>query len=189
MINILYEEFPDYIIADGEEYKIQTDFREWLRFADLQASREIDDRTKILLMSEWLDEPPTMMTKGIVKGLMDFLRANALSQKNEAEECEKESPHPPYFDFTIDARWILGDFLRFYGIDLLTVEELHWWKFRALLAALPDDSMTMKRVAYRSIELGTIKDNAERQRIAKIQRQIAIPFKMDDEMIGAVMWN
>lgn len=189
MINILYEPFPNSIIADGKEYEILTDFREWLRFADLQADKKIPRYYKALYMSQWLIEPPEEITEDIVDGLFAFLRADPLSPDSESEEEKGEPPHPPWFDFTIDARWVIGDFLRFYDIDLLEVEELHWWKFRALLYALPDDSMTMKRVAYRSTNLGAIKDNAERQRIAKIQRQIAIPFRMDDEPIGAVLWN
>ncbi|MBP0975818.1 MAG: hypothetical protein J6P20_07125, partial [Oscillospiraceae bacterium] len=55
--------------------------------------------------------------------------------------------------------------------------------------ALPDDSQCMKRIAYRSVNLSEIKDKRERTRIAKIQRQIALPFEFDDEMIGAALWN
>ena len=58
-----------------------------------------------------------------------------------------------------------------------------------LLSALPDDSMAMKRIAYRSANLNDIKTPDERRRVARIQRRIAIPYKMDDDMIGAVLWN
>lgn len=187
-MNILYEPFPDYIVADGERHSILTNFREWIRFGDLLADTEVAGHTKALLMAEWLEKPPALVTEDIINGLMDFFRADALSPA-QREEDSAEPPHLPWFDCKTDARWIAGDFLRYYGIDLLGTGYLHWWKFCALLTALPDDSMTMKRVAYRSTNLSDIKNAAERQRIAKIQRQIAIPFKMDDDMIGAVLWN
>ena len=48
------------------------------------------------------------------------------------------------------------------------------------------DSTVMKRVAYRSAKLGEIKNPEERRRIARIQRRIAIPYKMDEDMIGEI---
>lgn len=188
MMNIFYEPFPDAVIVDGERYGILTDFREWLRFGDLLADTEIDGSTKVLLMTEWLEEPPELVTENLIRELLAFFRADALSSARSEEDGEEPS-HPPWFDVKTDARWIAGDFLRYYGIDLLGTEYLHWWKFCALLTALPDDSMTMKRVAYRGTNLSDIKNADERRRIARIQRQIAIPFRMDDDMIGAVLWD
>lgn len=196
MIHALYEPFPECIHADGQDFRILTDFREWLRFADLLGDAEISASDKAAVMAEWLIEPPEIITEEIIAGLLSFLRASDLepdSRESDEDEVDASggspSQHPPYFDFKYDARWILGDFRRFYGIDLLTVKYLHWWKFRALLTALPDESMTMRRVSYRSADLSKIKNKAERARIAKIQREIAIPFAYDDEMIGAMMWN
>lgn len=193
MIAALYEPFPESIHADGQEYKILTDFREWLRFSDMLHDTEISAADKAAIMGEWLTNPPETITAEIVTGLLAFLRADALNpdppEPDEDEPDEPEPPHPPYFDFTYDAKWILGDFRRFYGIDLRRAEYLHWWEFRALLSALPDESMTMRRVAYRSADLNKIKNKAERARIAKIQREIAIPFAYDDEMIGEMLWN
>ena len=105
------------------------------------------------------------------------------------EEEPQPVPKPPTLDFCIDAGYILGDFRRCYGIDLRTADYLHWWEFLALLRALPDDSCTMRRVGYRSVDLNEITDKRQRAQIAKIQRQIALPFEFDDEMIGAMMWN
>lgn len=183
-MNILYEPFPECITADGECYGILTDFREWLRFGDLLQDEELGGDIKALLMAEWIIEPPPCLTTEMMEGLMAFYRADALFEAPQGEEAEE--PHPPWFDFTIDARWIIGDFLRYYRLDLLGIDYLHWWHFCALLSALPDDSTVMKRVAYRSAKLGEIKNPEERRRIARIQRRIAIPYKMDEDMIGEI---
>lgn len=188
MINILYEPFPDSITADGQIFRIQTDFREWLRFADMLADRELTPEEKAYLCSKWLEPEPEIVTESIIIAMLSFYRADGLhpDPPEPDEEDEPEPPHPPYFDWKADAAFLTGDFRRYYGIDLLTVQALHWWEFRTLFEALPDDSRCMKRIAYRSADLSQIKNKAERARIARIQKQIALPFALDDESVGEI---
>ena len=194
MINILYEPFPDSINADGMEYKVLTDFREWLGFADMLADKTVSEEERASLCGMWFESEAEHITAGMISGLIGFLRGDGLEPDppepdDDEEPDEPEFPKPPVLDFSIDAKFILGDFRRFYGIDLLTVDFMHWYEFLSLLRALPDESMTMRRVGYRSTDLNQIPDKRQRARIAKIQRQIALPFEFDDEMIGAMMWN
>ena len=194
MMNILYEPFPDSIEADGKEYKILTDFREWLGFIDMMADKSISSEERAYLCGMWLEHEQDRITAGMISGLIGFLRADALEPDpqepdDDEADAEPELPKPPVLDFRIDAKYIIADFRRFYGIDLLRIKYLHWWEFLSLLRALPDDSMTMRRVGYRSTDLNQIPDKRQRARIAKIQREIALPFEFDDEMIGAMLWN
>lgn len=194
MMNILYEPFPDSITADGKDYKILTDFREWLGFTDMMTDKSISAEERAYLCGMWFEPEQERITAGMITGLIGFLRANALepdSQKPDDDEAdfEPDMPKPPVLDFSIDAKYIIADFRRFYNIDLLRIEYLHWWEFLALLRALPDESTTMRRVSIRSTDLNEIPDKRRRAQIAKAQRQIALPFEFDDEMIGAMMWN
>lgn len=194
MINLLYEPLSDTITANGTEYTVLTDYREWLRFADLIRDKSIDDRVRLSLLAQWLDPLPELITADIVSALFDFYKAAALDPdppevEDDDAEPEDNTAKPPVFDWCIDAKYIIGDFRRYYGIDLLSVEYLHWWHFKALFAALPDDSVCQKRIAYRSVNLGTIKDDKERARIARIQRSIAIPYECEDNMIAAAFGN
>ena len=54
---------------------------------------------------------------------------------------------------------------------------MHWYKFHALLDALPEDTPLKKRMAYRAINISSIKDKAEKKRIKDIQRSIALPSR------------
>lgn len=188
-MNLLYEPFPETVTADGQVYRIPTDFREWLRFADMLTDSALSLTEKAYLCGKWLSPEPKQITPGIVEALVGFYRADALhpapTEPEEDADAEEAPPQRPYFDWSTDAAFVLGDFLRFYRIDLLTVR-LHWWTFRALFEALPDDSKCMQRIAYRSADLSGIRDKGERARIAKIQKQIALPFVFDDEAIGEV---
>lgn len=195
MINILYEPFPDSITADGKDFRILTDFREWLGFADMISDKSISAEERASLCGMWIEPEPEQITAGIINGLIRFMRGDGLDPEPQADDEEDDSepeqdiPKPPVFDFCFDAKYIVGDFRRFYGIDLLHVEYMHWWEFLSLLRALPDESMTMRRVNLRSTDLNNIPDKRRRAQIAKAQRQIALPFEFDDEMIGAMMWN
>lgn len=190
MINALYEPFPECITVDDEEYPILTDFREWLRFADMIRDPDVDKREKVYMLVNWFEQPPERISVDMVDALFEFYYAKALEpdtgdEDDEEDESDDTVIKPPVFDWRIDSRYILGDFRRCYSIDLLSIEYMHWWEFRCLLAALPDDSQCQKRIAYRGINLGSIKDDKERARIARIQRSIAIPYECEEDMIGA----
>lgn len=189
MINVLYEPFPESIFVDGTEYPIITDFREWFRFADMVADTELSNRDKLLMMTQWLLEPPEQITSELVTALCDFYRAKALEREmpeyKDDEDEEYTSAALPVLSWKIDAPYIIGDFQRYYGIDLLTAE-MHWWRFRILFSALPDDSQMMKRIGYRSVDIGQVKSESERKRIMKMKQLYALPFELDEDDIGAV---
>ena len=187
MINALYEHFPETVMINGKEYQVLTDFRDWLRFADMLEDKDIPDREKLFMMAQWLEDTPAVISKEVVTALCGFYRANELEQDipEDRDGDTDEIRRPPVISWKIDAKYIIGDFLRYYGTDLLTAE-MHWWKFRTLLSALPDESQMMKRIAYRSADLSLIKNEAERKRIMRMQQIYALPFELDDEDIGAV---
>ncbi len=191
MINAFYEPFPDSITADGREYRIITDFREWFRFADMIADNGIPEHEKLLLMAEWLLDEPVKITDELVEAVCNFYKADALNyvcDNDEEDTGEDTSDSQPVLDWKIDAPYIIGDFQRFYRIDLLNAG-MHWWKFRILFSALPEDSQIMKRICYRSIDLGQIKDESERRRIMKLKQLYALPYELEDDDIGAVFGN
>lgn len=190
MINALYEPFPKTVSADGYEYPIVTDFREWLKFADMMGDKELSSEEKILLLTDWFLKPPEYVTQELVKAVFDFYKAENLDPKpdchNDDDEPSEEVPvTPPVFDWKTDSKYVIGDFWRYYGIDLLAEKYMHWWKFRCLFSALPDDSQCQKRIAYRSTDINQIKNESERRRIMRIKQAIAIPLEYDEDMIGA----
>ncbi|MDE7099226.1 MAG: bacteriophage Gp15 family protein [Ruminococcus sp.] len=190
MINPIYEEFPETVEADGNSYEIITDFRDWIRFSDMMNDRSLSSEEKIFLLKDWLYEPPEIITKPLIDAIFSFYRADELELKkfdsdNEEDENNQEIKRPPVFDWKIDSKCIIGDFQRFYSINLLDCK-MHWWQFRCLFSALPDDSQVQKRISVRSCDLSKIKDRSERRRIMEIQRKIAIPFEYDDDTICAI---
>lgn len=188
MINALYEPFPDSVMIGSKNCRVVTDFREWLRFADMLGDKDIPQKEKLLFMLNWLYDPPDTVTDELVTSLCGFYRAEGLENvryDTENDESSDTVHRPPVLDWKYDAKYIIGDFLRFYSIDLLTAE-MHWWRFRILFSALPDDSQMMKRIAYRGADIGLIQNESERKRVMRMQQLFALPFELDDEDIGAV---
>lgn len=191
MINPLYEEFPESIEIDGEEYGVLTDFREWIRFSDMLGDNDLTDEEKLYLLTNWLTDDPRKITAELVNAVFSFYRADALNpdlvendNENDREE-ESQPKRPPVFSWKYDAKFLIGDFRRYYGINLLSAN-MHWWEFLCLFAALPDDSQCRKRIDIRSTDLSKIKDKERRNQIAAIQRIIALPFEMDDDDMAAI---
>lgn len=192
MINPLYDPFPETVRIAGVDYPVLTDFREWIRFSDLLHDKTIEHMEKLKLLLMWFsDEAPPLLDIEAVEALFSFYEASQLEPDPPEEDEEDEegidedaAMKPPIFDWKIDSRFIIGDFRRYYGIDLVGIDYMHWWYFRCLFSALPDDSMCQKRMAYRSVNIGSIKDARERNRIAMIQRSIAIPYECNEDKIA-----
>jgi hypothetical protein len=186
MIHLLYEPLPDAVTVGGVSMPVLTDFREWLRFAALMRDKDCTAYDKLMLLPEWFIEPPRTFTGDMLRALRWFYDAADLEPEQKAVAENPAPRRPPTFDWTVDAKFVLADFRRFYGIDLMRTEFLHWWEFRALFSALPPESMTVQRIDIRRCDLSKIKDQKRRAQIARIQRQIALPFGLDDGDIADV---
>ena len=184
MMNLLYEPLPDSIQAGGSDFKILTDFRDWLKFGDLLKDDALEDAEKLDFMRNWFVEIPDEMTAELFAGLRGFCLAKALEPDREVqEECCLQKP--PTFDWRLDAACVLADFRRFYQVNLLETDYLHWWEFLSLLRALPDESQVFRRIGIRSADLSKITDKERKRAVMEAQMRIAIPFELDDNAIGA----
>lgn len=176
-MNLLYEAPPDTVLVGGKSYSVYTDFRDWLRFFDMQEDDALSQRDKLLLMLEWYKEkPPPELLRESIEGLIRFA-----SRKDASEPCREKEPQRQSTDkvlsWSYDAAYVYAAFLSVYRIDLLTVKEMHWHVFLALFDALPDDTPIKQRMGYRAVNLSAIKDKNERKRIRRIQDSIRIPHE------------
>ncbi|MBR0483937.1 MAG: hypothetical protein IJJ69_04055 [Oscillospiraceae bacterium] len=188
MINPFYEPFPDAVTICGRVCPVVTDFRDWLRFADLLSDDSVPAQILPVLAGNWFLCPPAVLTRAHFHALLDFYQAKALRPEREPENMPESAPHkPPVFDWKLDAPFLIADFRQFYQTDLLHISFLHWWEFLTLFRGLPQKSQSKERIYYRGCDLNQIHDRHERERILKIRRTIALPFSMSDEDIGAAM--
>ena len=186
MLNVLYEKFPEHVTVNGEFFPIETDFREWIRFVELAEDDSVPLQAKVQLMLGWYTDRIPADIEAAVSALGDFLAAKRL-YPGKAEEGEERSVKPA-FSFEEDAGCIYSAFIECYGIDIQTIDYMHWWKFKTLFDNLPEKTEIKQRMIYRTIDISSIKDKEERKRIRKIQSAIALKKKrcLDDYEIGDI---
>lgn len=186
-MNFFYEELPDTVNVGGERIKIITDFREYIRLLDMLKDQELDYVQKFVIIQQYFLDDVTVDEEA-VSALSGFITMNL----NVAEVVEKdgygnlqEKPKKNLFSYSIDYPYILSGFLRDYGIDLIDIKYMHWWKFRMLFDGLSDDTEIKQRIMYRSVDLSEIKDKEEKKRMKKIQKSIQLPSEsLTDYDIG-----
>lgn len=104
------------------------------------------------------------MKKIAVTILNQKLRADLLNPKvvkkyqteidkvtEKANDKEGKTDEGPAFSFSQDAPYIYAAFKEQYGIDLLSQEKLHWWKFLALFESLGEETKMAKIMYYRTV--------------------------------------
>ena len=67
-----------------------------------------------------------------------------------------------------------------FGIDI-SAQDMHWWKFRALLSCLGDTNKFSQIVGYRSADLSQIKDKEKRMYLAKMKKRFKLTNSPTEE--------
>lgn len=106
------------------------------------------------------------------QGVIDFY----LAGEQAAEPAAKPASGPdtgPAFDYRCDAPYIVAAFQQAYGIDL-TTEKMHWFRFRALFAALPEDTLMARIINWRTLDLADY-EGSMREHYAELKERFALP--------------
>lgn len=148
-MNILTEELPVCVEVGGRRYPINTAFWFWVRFELAMQDPDLPDTDKVRTALELCY--PTVPTDlaAALDALLWFYRCGEDSPK---EGRSTGGRHRKAYCFEQDADYIYSAFLSCYGIDL-TDSNMHWWKFRALFRALPQESELVKIMGYRTADL------------------------------------
>ena len=173
----LYERFPKTVKVAGKDLLVKTDFRAVLKMMDCLGNADSQEGKLQAILGLYKERPGSL--EEAIKAIADFVSGSEKDGKTEEKE------HKKTLSYEKDAPFIASDFLRFYGIDLTSCKYLHWHKFQMLLAGLSEESETKKRMAYRAMDAGKIKNREERKRIQRIQRAISLEDEeADAERIG-----
>ena len=134
----LTKDLPDTIEVDGKSYLIKTDFRDWLEFSQLvESGKDVTLQDVVYL---FVDEIPQT---DFSQQLVDFF-----TNPNEVPNY-RGGNNERVLDYLIDSEYIYASFMAEYGIDLCDVK-LHWWKFKALLIGLNDESKLKQIMSMRT---------------------------------------
>lgn len=171
-MNLLCDKTPDTITVSGVEYKINTDFRVWIKF-ELILTEQIDDTISAEVLAEiqkLVFRTPCPMNEETVEAILNFYRCGKPPEKHSGGGNDKA-----VFDYDFDDGYIYAAFLEQYGIDLNDAN-LHWWKFRALFMSLRADCMFTKILGYRSMPITPKMSTADRNFYQRMKKLYALPL-------------
>lgn len=176
-MNIITDGLPDQF----EGYPIMPDFRNMIRFELLiNESKTFDEVTAYISLSllypikdhdghEYLEMPDDI--NKALDGLLWFYSRG----RYDPEKQDKKSADPAY-DFDQDCDDIISAFMECYGINLTRapLNSIHWWEFLALLWGLPSTTTIREKMYIRTVDINSIKDKYEKQRVQKLRSLYAI---------------
>jgi hypothetical protein len=191
MANIILDVLPETVEIDGAEYRINSDFRISILFELLMQDDEVGKRQKLIQgLKLYYPEIPQNMTEAVEK-MIWFYRCGKETESGGHGSGSGRAKQ--IYSFEHDDDYIYAAFLEQYGIDLQDVEELHWWKFRALFRGLSEDTEFVKIMGYRSVKITSKMSKEQREFYKKMQSIHALPItdaeRKADELLTEALLN
>lgn len=193
MKNFLTERLPSSINVNGVDYPIQTDFRTILRYSaqmDTIADNDFAAIIKCMKIVICEDFPEDIFSA--ISALNLFIKCGREEKHNRPSNKLLGINSNQPFDFSVDGELIWSAFRRndVYGIDLLEIPYLHWWKFVAMLDDLPEDTRLHRIMDYRTIDTTNKNLSKETRDVyAALQRYYkirAVKDQRNEELIRAL---
>lgn len=175
-MKIITEILPKTIIIEDKEYPINTDFRTWIEIEKTIMNPDIEDNDKLMIMLylAFRNDIPQNIQEALDQ-LTEFYNCNDITY-----EKTKKGKDIAY-SYEVDEGLIFSAFMQQYNIDLDSIEYMHWFKYKALFDGLTEDTLFIKIVGYRTMDLSQIKDKEQRQYYKKLKDKYRIKRKISKE--------
>lgn len=192
---MLIDPLPECVKLGGEEYPIHTGFRTSILFELMMEDYTIPEEQKVLKAIElyYPERPPVRLINESVDGLLWFYRAGKNDQninRNTSDESSDESSEnrvKRIYSFEYDDEYIYAAFLEQYGVDLEEIQDLHWWKFKAMFKSLRDDCQFCKIMGYRSMKITNKMTKEQKAFYRRMKAAYALPVPQEEaERIDAI---
>lgn len=169
----MYNKPPKALTIGGKKYRIYTDYRIWMNFEEKLIKSDNISFLDIISLIFVLELPPVDLFEEAVEQILWFYRCGKSAVNDSNGNSGKQ-----IFDYDFDAGYIFAAFLQQYKIDIGEID-IHWWKFRALFLALPEDTEFVKIMGYRSISISSKMTAEEKAFYTKMKKLYAIPLPRD----------
>ena len=156
---VMFNKLPYFVILQGKKYKINVDFRTMILFENKLQDKSVSQEKKIEYGLRRFYPAFSDYESYQIFLQIPQLYQEACEKLIWFYECGRKDYHKTkgngkgknrqIYSYEFDDEYIYGAFYEQYGIDLI-YEKLHWWKFKALLKSLKDDTEFVKIQGYRS---------------------------------------
>lgn len=168
--------YPQFVKIGNKKYKLNTDFRVAIECNEIAENEKIGnfERALAIIYKLYGDDG--------LNATEDYEKLIELGMKYlscDVDENKKKKNEKPDMDFVEDEKYIRSSFKYDYKYDPYSMEYLHWWEFYNDLNNLSANEFgsccILNRVrALRNIDLKTIKDVKERNKVKEAQEQFAL---------------
>lgn len=162
MIDLRFDKLPSHIECGGVLYELHTDFRPWLTYHELR-------KQGVAWAGVFKGEVPS---SGWVEATDEFM------ESRNATPHDTGGTHERVLDYILDGDYIVAAFQQAYGIDLTSIEYMHWHRFIALMNGLPDDTKLSHIISYRGYRKSNKKHE---QQMAELKSKWRLPDPEDEE--------
>ena len=178
-MNLLLDRPPTQIEVGGLFYEIDADFRTGIAFELLMLDEEFTETEKAARAMElYFPQIPDDEEEAMEKILWFYLCGR--EETNQEEKETEPAPKNIVYSYEYDAGSIYAAFLSQYGIDLVEISFLHWWKFKALFHALDENLEFMKIMRYRAVDITKI-PKEQKDFYRKMKQIYALPDNRTEE--------
>ena len=193
-MSLLLDRPPNAVTICGQSYPIRSDYRYGILFEMLCLDTKLTNQEKsaqaLQLMFPDVEHLPFEHPQEIVDAMLWFyhggnrpLNLHQIGERRKAErQADDRDSHQEskIYDYDFDDELICAAFLQQYGIDLIDIRHLHWWKYRALFAGLTEDTKFMKVLGYRTAKITSKMSAAEKKALRKMKDIYALPVPLDE---------
>ena len=175
MLDLTKKSLPNTIRIRGKDFSIYTDFRVWMKFM-IEANKALLNGKGFDVAFLFKNDMPYRID---LKDLFEFANPKNPLPRNTRQTDDQVIT----LDYEIDSDLIYAAFLQQYSIDLIEVEDLHWWKFLALLKGLNGTKLddVMKWRNYKKDTRKNVDVYEELRDAWEIQRELSEQEKQELE--------
>lgn len=172
-MNILIDLLPKKVDIEGESYEINWDFRTSMLFEMMIEDESLSEEDKVLRAIElYYPIVPHNIEQAIEKIIWFYCCGK---EHNKETTSAGNSNNNKIYSFDYDDEYIYSAFLSQYGVDLQDVEDLHWWKFKAMFKSLKEDNEIVKIMGYRAMDIPNDMPKDQKQFYRKMKRLYELP--------------
>lgn len=179
---IMFNKLPYFVRLQEKEYKINVDFRNMISFENKVQDKSLDNSRKIEYGLRHFY--PAFFYAQNYKNLLynSQLYKEACEKLIWFYKCGREdyhksggtgNPNKQIYSYEYDDEYIYGAFYEQYGIDL-AYDIVHWWKFKALLKSLKDDTEFVKIKGYRAYK-------GEDKNMIELRKYWELPLPIEEQ--------
>lgn len=159
----MFNRLPYFVILQGQKYKINVDFRNMISFEKKIEDKNVDISKKVQYGLQHFypyfynieNYQKLIKNKELYKEacnkLIWFYKCGRENYHKTIKKGKKGKANIQIYSYDFDDEYIWGAFHELHGIDL-SIDKVHWWKFKAILNSLPENTQFNKIKSYRAYD-------------------------------------